>query len=222
VKRTLAAIRGKTAQDVRLDKPRSRSIVRGGMGTAREAIILLRSIFTWGIAQKLVATNPCIGVKLSASGQCETILEDAASYGRLFQTLDRLEATRIVRSPVADTIRLIALTGCRRGEAIGLRWRHVDLKNDRLVLSPAEHKTGRKTGKLREINLPTAAQAIIARSTREILISSCFARLAARSAQPDESLAQSRCRSRAARRHRAARTSTQRRKSSRDGRSRSC
>jgi integrase len=98
-----------------------------------------------------------------ASGPRETILEDAASYGRLFQTLDRLEATRIVRSPVADTIRLIALTGCRRGEAIGLRWRHVDLKNDRLVLSPAEHKTGRKTGKPREINLPTAAQAIIAR-----------------------------------------------------------
>ena len=63
---------------------------------------------------------------------------------------------------MADAIRLIALTGCRRGEAAGLRWSHVDLQHGRLVLPPTAHKTGRKTGKPRTIILPSTAQAIIA------------------------------------------------------------
>ena len=66
-------------------------------------------------------------------------------------------------SPVADAIRLIALTGCRRGEAAGLRWENVDLKQGRILLPPQSHKTGRKTGKPREITLPAEAQKIIAR-----------------------------------------------------------
>ena len=70
---------------------------------------------------------------------------------------------RRIRAPVADAIRLIALTGCRRGEAAGLRWSHVDLQHGRLVLPPTAHKTGRKTGKPRTIILPSTAQAIIAR-----------------------------------------------------------
>lgn len=74
-----------------------------------------------------------------------------------------METERRIRSPVADAIRLIALTGCRRSEAASLRWRHVDLKQGRILLPPQSHKTGRKTGKPREIMLPEAAQSIIAR-----------------------------------------------------------
>jgi integrase len=66
-----------------------------------------------------------------------------------------------IRQPAADAIRLIALTGCRRGEAAGLRWRHVE--RGRIVFPPREHKSGRRTGKPRIIGLPAAAQAIIAR-----------------------------------------------------------
>jgi integrase len=73
---------------------------------------------------------------------------------------------RRIRTPVADAIRLIALTGCRRGEAAGLRWSHVDLQHGRLVLPPTAHKTGRKTGKPRTIILPSTAQAIIADSRK--------------------------------------------------------
>jgi integrase len=122
-------------------------------------INLLRTIFNWAA----VKPNPCDGVASGSSGTRETILEDAASYARLFTTLDRMETERRIRSAVADAIRLIALTGCRRGEAAGLRWQHVDLKQGRVVLPPQSHKTGRKTGKPREIALPVAAQSIIAR-----------------------------------------------------------
>ena len=58
---------------------------------------------------------------------------------------------------------MIALTGARRGEIVNLRWRHVDLKAGLLLLPPASHKTGRRTGKARKIALPAAAQAVIAR-----------------------------------------------------------
>jgi integrase len=123
------------------------------------AIELLRSVFNWA----KVKPNPCDGVKTGSSGTRETILEDADAYRRLFTTLDHMEAERRIRPPVADAIRFIALTGCRRGKAAGLLWRHVDLKQGRIVLPPQSHKTGRKTGKPREIMLPVEAREIIAR-----------------------------------------------------------
>ena len=163
IRRALAAIRdGKTVVDVKTRK-RGRARVKGGAGTARMAIDLLRVVFNFAIRERLVKVNPCVGVKTGSSGTRETILDDAADYARLFQTLDRMEMERRIRIPVADAIRLIALTGCRRGEAAGLKWSHVDLEHGRLVLPPTAHKTGRKTGKPRTIILPSTAQAIIAR-----------------------------------------------------------
>jgi integrase len=129
------------------------------LGTAREAIALLRVVFNWA----KVKPNPCDGIKLGSTGIRDTILEDANDYARLFETLDRMETERRIRQPVADAIRLIALTGCRRGEAANLRWAHVELKRGRIVLPPNSHKSGRKTNKPRIIPLPAAAQAIIAR-----------------------------------------------------------
>jgi integrase len=168
VKRALAAIRdGKTYADVKTGK-RGLARVRGGDGAARMAIDLLRAVFNWAgpRGEQLIKSNPCADVRTGASGTRETILEDAADYARLFQTLDRMEHEKRVRPPAADAIRLIALTGCRRGEAAGLLWQHVDLKQGRIVLPSSAHKTGRKTGKPRVIGLPAVAQAIIAKQPK--------------------------------------------------------
>ncbi len=159
IKRASNAIRdGKTATDVKTRK-RGRARVTGGPGAARMCINLLCTILNWA----KVKPNPCNAVKAGTSGTRETILEDTASYARLFATLERMEVERRIRGPVADAIRLIALTGCRRGEAAGLRWQHVDLKQSRILLPPPSHKTGRKTGESREIMLPAAAHSIITR-----------------------------------------------------------
>jgi integrase len=163
VKKAHAAIRdGKTAADVKTGK-RGRAIVRGGDGAAREAIVRLGVILNWAIRSKLVTENPVKNLKLGSSGTRNVILDDTKAYGRLFQTLDRMEQEHRLRPAVADAIRLVALTGARRGEIAGLRWRHVELDKGRLVLPPESHKTGRKNGKVREIALPAAAQVIIAR-----------------------------------------------------------
>jgi integrase len=163
VKRAFAAIRdGKTAVDVKTG-PRGRARVRGGEGAARMAIIVLGVIFNWAIRARLMTENPCKHLKLGSSGTRDTILDGAGDYARLFTTLDRMEAELRIRWTVADAIRVIALTGCRRGEIAGLRWSYVDLKQGRIMLPPSAHKTGRKTGKPRVVGLPAAAQAIIAR-----------------------------------------------------------
>jgi len=163
IKRAFAAIRdGKTAVDVKTGK-RGRARVRGGAGAARMAIIVLGVIFNWAIRSRLMTENPCKHLKLGSSGTRDIILDGAGDYARLFQTLDRMEAEGRIRQPAADAIRVIALTGCRRGEVAGLQWAYVDLKQGRLVLPPSAHKTGRKTGKARIVGLPAAAQAIIAR-----------------------------------------------------------
>ena len=163
IKRTLAAIRdGRTSADIKTRK-RGRARVTGGAGTARMAIDLLRVAFNFAIKERVATANPCAGVKTGSSGTRDTIMGGADDYARLFQTLDRMEGELRIRRTVADAIRVIALTGCWRGEVAGLRWSYVDLKQGRLVLPPAAHKTGKRTGKPRVIGLPSAAQAIIAR-----------------------------------------------------------
>ncbi|MGA8688974.1 MAG: integrase arm-type DNA-binding domain-containing protein, partial [Methyloceanibacter sp.] len=163
VERACAAIRdGKTATNVKTCK-RGMARVRGGEGTARMSIQLLRSVFGWAVREGLAKSNPCAHVRTGPSGTRDIILEDAGGYARLFKTLDRMERERRIREPVADAIRLIALTGARRGELAGLRWAYVDLKRGVLMLPPLAHKAGRRTGKARVIGLPAAAQAIIAR-----------------------------------------------------------
>jgi integrase len=162
VRRVFALIRdGRTATTIKTG-PHGLARVVGGEGTARKAIRLLRAIFAWGIAEKMIEGNPADGVSTGSDGERETVL-DPQDYTRLFATLAAMETERRLRPAAGDAIRVIAMTGARRGEITNLRWQHVDLKRGLLLLPPTMHKTGRKTGKPRTISLPSIAQDIIAR-----------------------------------------------------------
>ncbi len=163
VRRAFADIRdGKTARDTKTGF-RGRSIVRGGEGAARMSIRLLRSALSWAIKEGYLTSNPAMGVEIGNDESRDTILESVDQYRALFDTLDKMQRELRLRPQVADAVRVLALTGARRGEVSNLRWSHVDLKRGVIVLPRTSHKTGRKTGKPREIALPAAAQAIIAR-----------------------------------------------------------
>ena len=161
VRRAFAAIRdGKTAL---VEKTRKRGLarVRGGEGAARKSILLLAAIYAWGRAERLVSINPTEGVEVGSDGERDIVL-DLDGYARLFQALAAMEQQKRIRANVAAVIRVIAMTGARLSEITALRWQHIDAQAGRIILPPASHKTGRKTGNPRIIYLPGAAQEIIA------------------------------------------------------------
>ena len=163
VRRAFAGIRdGKTAMNVRTGE-RGLARVTGGEGSARMAVRLLKAVFAWAVKNNLLKSNPASGVEVGKDGNRTEVIDSPETYARLFEVMQRLEDEQRVRGAAADAIRVIALTGARRGEIAGLRWRHVDLSKGLLVLSSTEHKTGRKTSEAKTIGLPSAAQALIAR-----------------------------------------------------------
>ena len=166
VERAFAAIRdGKTFLDIKTRK-RGRARVRGGAGAARMCIRLLKAVFNWGIREGLASSNPCQNIVIGRDGIRSVILEDASAYSRLFSTLATLEDRKQIRPQAADAIRLIALTGARRGEIAKLKWSQVDFSRGLITISPSSHKTGRRTGRPRLIGLPGSGEEILRRQPR--------------------------------------------------------
>ncbi len=167
VKKAIKAITDGETATTEKTKKRGLARVHGGAGTARKAFMLLRAICKWSTQEGIPAGQSVewLSVRLTQDGQRETIIEDVGVYGRLFQTLDQMQNEKRIRPAVADAIRVIALTGARRSEVTGMRWRYVDLKNGQVVLPADTHKTGHRSGKAKTIALPSLAQIIITRQT---------------------------------------------------------
>lgn len=163
VRRAFADIRdGKTAVNKKSDRPRGKINVRGGDGAARMAIRVLRAIFNWAIREGLMTSNPAEKIEIGTDGTRDAILENPEQYTALFKALDKLETERQIPEAAADAIRVLAFTGARRNEIAAMKWEHVDLERGIVELPPKSHKTGRRTGKHREIALNSASRAILA------------------------------------------------------------
>jgi len=133
-----AVAEGKTAGRTKT-RPRGLARVRGGKGTATRAVGLLGGIFTYAVRQGLRTDNPVHGVVRFADGRRERRLSDD-EYAALGAALRQGEAKGIWPPAIAAT-RLLALTGWRKSEALGLRWAEIDLARRTATL--ADSKTGR-------------------------------------------------------------------------------
>jgi integrase len=139
-----AVATGKTAK-VEKTKLRGRAVVTGGKGTATRTLGLLGGIFTWGIAQGIVTTNPVLGVKRFA-GRPRKHMLTFDQYRALGDALASLEAKRTANGKARHhelglaAIRYLALTGGRRGDAVNLQWNWIDAPNATLRLG--DSKTG--------------------------------------------------------------------------------
>ena len=107
-------------------------------GNANHGLNLLRQIVNFAIARGHLQTNPARGIRRNPSTPRTRFLS-REEIDSLFDVLDR--QTRKTHREQADIIRLLLLTGCRRGEIMRLRWSEVD--GDRLLLADA--KTGPRT-----------------------------------------------------------------------------
>lgn len=120
--RSVAA--GKTAANVKTGF-RGRAIVKGGKGTASRTVGLLGGILSFAVSEGVIAANPSRGIKRPADQRREVRLS-LEQYGLLGKAMATAECNG--ESPTAIlAIKLLALTGCRRGEIERLAWSELDL-----------------------------------------------------------------------------------------------
>jgi integrase len=134
-----AVTAGKTGEKIASgEKRRAGSIATGGRGAAAQCVALVSSIYAFAIWRGLCAGNPARGVKKASVRKVERFLSEA-EIARLAEALDaEAKHSRNPYPPAA--IKLLLLTGCRKGEIANLRWDHVDFERECLRLP--DSKTG--------------------------------------------------------------------------------
>jgi integrase len=110
----------------------------------------------WGLRES--GTNPVKGIERYREQARERHLT-AQELARLGEVLTRAEIERTESPSVIAMVRLLLLTGARRGEVLGLQWARIDWQAGRVRL--ADSKTGPKT-----LYLSDAARAVLAQLPR--------------------------------------------------------
>ncbi|MCY4499274.1 MAG: hypothetical protein OXC14_18565 [Rhodospirillaceae bacterium] len=108
---------------------------RTAPGSANHALCRLRQILNFAIACGHLETNPARRIVLNRRPKLTRFLS-REEVARLHAVLDRHDHSGSRQQ--ADIIRLLLLTGCRRGEIVNLRWSEV--RDDMLALK--DRKTG--------------------------------------------------------------------------------
>lgn len=139
-------ISGKTKADIKT-KARGRAIVRGGAGTAARAVGLFGGILTYAIEHGIIERNPVHGVRKPAD-RVKTRRLSEQDYRTLGKILNSAAIDDRFQSAV-PIIRLLALTGCRRGEGINLKWTELDVENSCLRFTDSKEGAS-----VRPIGLP--------------------------------------------------------------------
>ena len=124
---------------------------RTAPGGANCGLGLFRQIMNFAVACGHIDANPAQGIKANRRTALTRFLSREEVH-RLHEVLDK--QTRKGAREQADIIRLLLLTGCRRGEIVRLRWSEV--QSD--VLALADSKTGP-----RKVPLNSQARGILRR-----------------------------------------------------------
>lgn len=138
---------GNTRVSIKTEKLRGKSIVRGGPGTASRTLGLFGAILTYAINMGIIDSNPAHGIRKPKDQVRQRRLTEA-EYRTLGQMLAEIRSDSTFAT-TADIIRLLALTGCRRSEIIGLKWDEVNFEGSCLQLT--ESKEGYS---IRPVGLP--------------------------------------------------------------------
>lgn len=132
---------GKTATVEKTDKLRGKAVVEGGRGTAARTAGLFGGILSFALSEGVIASNPARGVKRPSDKKRTRRLtpDEYRSLGRAIAEAE--ESGEIWQNTTG--IRLIALTGCRLQEIVGLEWSEVDAAGSCFRL--ADSKEGAST-----------------------------------------------------------------------------
>ncbi len=125
---------------------------RTAPGGANRALDILNQIMSYAVACGHVEASPTGSIRRNRRPALTRFLS-REEVARLHDVLDGMTRDR----QQADIIRLLLLTGCRRGEIVGLRWSEVQDG----MLALADSKTGPRT-----VPLGSRARAILSRQPR--------------------------------------------------------
>ncbi|WP_292894687.1 hypothetical protein [Nitratireductor sp.] len=118
-------IAGKTRATMKTEKLRGKAIFRGGRGTAIRTMGLLGGIFSYAVEAGVIKHNPTHGLRKPKYEVRDRLLTEA-EYRFLGGIVRDAQASDHYRLH-AEILRLITLTGCRRGEIVKLKWRRLRL-----------------------------------------------------------------------------------------------
>jgi integrase len=102
--------------------------------TVRKEFNILKHVFAVAEEQELIRANPAQGVTLPR------VPAPRLRYLQPGELHNLLQALPPWMQPIAS---LLVFTGMRRGELLGLRWRDVDLKGNRILLPQSKNGEGR-------------------------------------------------------------------------------
>ncbi len=133
---------GKTAIP-RPENPEERkpgSLPKGGPGVGAQCVILLGTVLSFAVRRGMRYDNPAHGIKKPKPRKMERFLS-VAEMGHLANALTEYESAG-GNPHICAALRLLLLTGCRKGELLSLRWENVDFTRSSIFLP--DSKTGRK------------------------------------------------------------------------------
>lgn len=131
---------GKTARNVMIGR-RRRSKVTGGKRVAAMAVITLGAVYEFAIRAEYLQRNPTKGVERFQTVRRERYLSER-EIAALSEAIAEFERNDARHSVMADAVRLLMLTGCRKSEILKLQWDFVDWQKGCLRLP--DSKTGAK------------------------------------------------------------------------------
>ena len=166
--KTVAEIRAPVVQrfldEIRTDQrvgKRGRQL--GGNGTARKCARLLSTIISWAVAHGYAEAHPFRhSIRVEGDGMREAAITKPSDFKRLFLTMDQMVEAHEIPPCARAYFVLLALTGMRRGDAIRLNWKQIDLDTMMITLPTSKGSRLARSGiKTEMVAIPAFAAAIL-------------------------------------------------------------
>lgn len=158
--------------------------VRGGESVSRRTRGVAVALWNWGIEFGYVLSgNPFANICLGMATERERFLTEVEAI-RFLASISALQGQGTISNVFADVMRLLLLTGARRGEILGLRWEEVSLERRRLNLPRDRTKAGGRSGARKIFLSPEALEVLRRRSCAPSCSSSEFVFPASRGTGP--------------------------------------